>query len=69
VLQPRLGLVAENGFYTRPAGSDTWATKEAHNDSWKKIVLPILQQYQVRHCQRHITVHLWKERGCCNTLC
>lgn len=44
---PNLGLVAENGFYIRAPDSSSWESSEAHTDfSWKKIALPILQQYQ-----------------------
>mmetsp|Transcript_7436 Transcript_7436/g.16134 ORF Transcript_7436/g.16134 Transcript_7436/m.16134 type:complete len:857 (+) Transcript_7436:209-2779(+) len=44
---PNLGLVAENGFFFKPAGSTQWQTLVPHADfSWKKMALPILQQYQ-----------------------
>jgi len=49
---PSLGLVAENGCYVRLAGgagggAGEWEALVPHADySWKKMALPILQQYQ-----------------------
>ena len=43
---PKLCLVAENGYYFRPAGGSAtgWETLVPHADfSWKKMALPILQ--------------------------
>lgn len=44
---PNLGLVAENGFFYRPAGATAWISLHPHADlNWKKMALPILKQYQ-----------------------
>lgn len=44
---PSLGLIAENGFYYRAPASLNWEMLLPTADlSWKKMALPILQQYQ-----------------------
>jgi hypothetical protein len=62
--------MAENGCYVRLAGGardGEWEALVPHADySWKKMALPILQQYQVRAAAPAVRGSLpWAPASCC----